>query len=301
MECNRPIIVFGGAGFIGMSLVRQLASRGYTSIVIADIIAPKGDLPNGTDFSLCDIMDSAGVNELIAGTKPQVVFNLAGFANLEGAASSPKRTFQLNVIGNLNLLEASAKSGVELFVYASSAYAMSDRGSFYGISKLTSEKVVEEFNAKHGLDYVILRYGSIYGAADFENNYLFQLVKKAIKSGSIIHEGDGEEVREYVHVDDVSKLSVDLMEDTQTRNAALMLTGSEKMSRRELFEMIREIVGKGRISIDYRDAGYNNHYRLTPYSFQGTSAKKIVANPYYDMGQGILDCVKKVMESGDIE
>jgi len=58
-----------------------------------------------------------------------------------------------------------------------------------------------------------LRYGSIYAAADFDNNYLYQLVQSAIETGSIVHNGDGEELREYVHVKDVSELSVQVMED----------------------------------------------------------------------------------------
>ena len=77
--------------------------------------------------------------------------------------------------GILMYLDESVKSGVELFVYASSAYAMNDKGSFYGISKLTSEKIVEEYHKQYNLNYSILRYGSIYAAVDFDNNYLISI------------------------------------------------------------------------------------------------------------------------------
>jgi len=59
------------------------------------------------------------------------------------------------------------------------------------------------------------------------------------------------------------------------------------MRRKELFEMIQEIIGNSKLEIHYLDDGYStSHYKFTPYSFQGTSAKKITANPHYDMGQG---------------
>ena len=297
MRKEDTILIFGGSGFIGFSLVKKLQEQGYSSIYIGDIKPPKEPLPKGVSYLQCDITDENCVASLFQESNPQVVYNLAGFANLDTAIRFPRTTMELNVLGNINVLDECVKSGVELFVYASSAYAMNDKGSFYGISKLTSEKIVEEYHKQHHLNYSILRYGSIYAAVDFDNNYLFQLVKSAIETETIIHKGDGEELREYVHVKDVSELSVRVMENKDFWNSSLMLTGNERMKRKELFEMIREIIGNNKLEIQYLDEGYSNHYKYTPYSFQGTSAKKITANPHYDMGQGVLECVQKVMET----
>jgi UDP-glucose 4-epimerase len=295
------ILIFGGSGFIGFSLMKKLHEQGYSSIYIGDVKPPKETLPKGVSYVQCDITDERSVAGLFEESSPQVVYNLAGFANLDKAIKFPRTTMELNILGNINVLDESVKSGVELFVYASSAYAMNDKASFYGISKLTSEKIVEEYNKQYKLNYSILRYGSIYAAVDFDNNYLFQLVKSAIETKSIIHKGDGEELREYVHVKDVSELSVKVLENEDLWNAPLMLTGNERMKRSELFEMIKEIIGNNNLEIQYLDDGYSNHYKFTPYSFQGTSAKKITANPHYDMGQGILECVQKVMETRELE
>lgn len=296
MQKDNTILVFGGSGFIGRSLVNALSKKGYCSIYQSDIKPPNGELALGTTFIQCDITDENSVKQLFNDIRPNVVCNLAGFANLDAAIEDPKGTMELNVMGNISLLDASVKFGVELFVYASSAYAMNDKGSFYGISKLASEKIIEEYSKKFDLNYSILRYGSIYGAEDFKNNYLFQLVKSAVETGKIIHSGDGEEFREYIHVSDVSELTMNIIENNELWNNSFMLTGNERMKRKELFEMIREIINIPTLEIQYLNKGYKNHYKLTPYSFQGTSAKKIIANPHFDMGQGILDCVQKVME-----
>ncbi|MAJ37342.1 MAG: UDP-glucose 4-epimerase [Flavobacteriaceae bacterium] len=297
MRKEASILIFGGSGFVGLSLVKKFLEYGYSSIFIGDIKPPAEVLPNDIVYLPCDITDEKSVSSLFKKCSPQVVYNLAGFANLDIAIKYPKTTMKLNVMSNITILDECVKSGVELFVYASSAYAMNDKGSFYGISKLASEKIVEEYYKQYNLDYSILRYGSIYAAEDFDNNYLFRLVKSAIESGTITHKGDGEELREYVHVKDVSELSVRVMENKNLWNSCLMLTGNERMKRRELFEMIREIIGNKNLVIQYLEEGYHNHYKFTPYSYQGTSAKKIIANPHYDMGQGILECVQKVIEA----
>ena len=67
-------------------------------------------------------------------------------------------------MGNINLLEACRLNGkIKRYIYASSAYALSDKGSFYGISKLSSEKITKEYSDKFNLKYTIIRYGSVYG------------------------------------------------------------------------------------------------------------------------------------------
>ena len=140
------------------------------------------------------------------------VYNLAGFANLDIAIKYPLKTIQLNVIGNMHILEQCVKNNISRFIYASSAYAMSNKGSFYGISKLASEKIIEEYLNKYGLPFTILRYGSVYSEKSYDNNYIYNLVYSAVSSGEINHNGDGNELREYIHAADASKLSVDVIE-----------------------------------------------------------------------------------------
>ena len=199
-------------------------------------------------------------------------------------------------MGNLNILEACKNNNIKRFVYASSAYAMSDKGSFYGISKLTSEKLTEEYYKKFGLEFTIVRYGSVYGERDYHNNYIYNLLKTSLQTNEINHSGDGEEIREYIHAADVAKLAVDIIESEAFVNEHLILTGVERMQRKELFEMINEILG-GKLTIKLHKDGYHNHYRTTPYSFHPTRSKKLVANPYIDMGQGLLDCLKDIEEN----
>lgn len=287
----KKVVVFGGLGFLGTYLVEALLNKKY-EVVVADI-QPASPFPN---YVPCDIMQKDQVEAAIT-EDVDIVYNLAGFASLDKAVNFPAETMNLNVMGNMNVLNVCLERNIERFIYASSAYAMSNKGSFYGISKLASEKIVEEYFKRYGLKFTILRYGSVYSERAFENNYIFNLVKEAVQTQRIVHSGDGEEVREYIHASDAAKLSVEVIESDDFINEHVILTGVERMKRRELFLLIKEILND-QVEIVLAKDGYHHHYKFTPYSFQPSKSKKLVANPYVDMGQGILECIRAVYDKG---
>lgn len=284
------VIVFGGSGFLGQYLVNELKNRAY-DVTVADINPLTSS--NENQYINCDILDREKVLSIFTKNSYDIVYNLAGFANLENANRNPYLTINQNVIGNINVLDGAVLSKCSRYVYASSAYAMSNKGSFYGISKLASEKVIEEYHKKQNINFTILRYGSVYSELPFNNNYIYSIVEEAIKTGIIIHGGDGQEIREYIHASDAAKLSVDVIESDSYLNQHIILTGIEKMRRIELFQLIQEILNNG-LEIKINNEGYHDHYKYTPYSFSPLTSKKLLPNPHIDMGQGILECIKNV-------
>jgi len=287
----KKILVFGGFGFLGHYLVHELLNRGY-EVTVADIHKNE-KIESKITYIKCDITSKENVKNVFKSKQFDVVYNLAGFANLDTAIKYPLETIQLNVIGNMHILEQCVKNNVSRFVYASSAYAMSNKGSFYGISKLASEKIVEEYLKKYSLSFTILRYGSVYSERSYDNNYIYNLVKTAVLEGEINHNGDGNELREYIHAADASKLSVDVIESEDFKNLHVILTGNERMKRSDLFNMVKEILND-QVEIKYKNDGYYNHYNFTPYSFEPSVSRKLSANPHIDMGQGLLECVRSV-------
>jgi UDP-glucose 4-epimerase len=287
----KKILVFGGFGFLGHYLVHELLKRGY-KVTIADIHENE-KLESEITYVKCDITIKENVKNVFENKQFDFVYNLAGFANLDTAIKYPIETIQLNIIGNMYILEQCVKNNVSRFVYASSAYAMSNKGSFYGISKLASEKIVEEYLKKYSLPFTILRYGSVYSERSYDNNYIYNLVKSAVLDGEINHNGDGNELREYIHAADASKLSVDVIESEDFKNLHVILTGNERMKRSDLFNMVKEILND-QVEINYKNDGYHNHYNFTPYSFEPSVSRKLSANPHIDMGQGLLECVRSV-------
>ncbi len=290
----KKILVFGGFGFLGYYLSKELNQRGY-NVTVADIQKDK-ELENMVAFVECDITNRLNIKNVFKKNSFDYVYNLAGYANLETANKFPVKTIYSNVIGNMYILEECIKNNIERFIYASSAYATSHKGSFYGISKLSSEKIIEEYSNKYGICFTILRYGSVYSEKKYINNYIYNLVKSAVLNNQIDHEGDGNEVREYIHAADASKLSVDIIESEKYNNMHVILTGTERMKRLELFNMINEILSE-KVKINCTDKGYSSHYKYTPYSFYPSVSKKLIANPHIDLGQGLLECVRSVYDN----
>jgi len=286
----KKAVVFGGSGFLGSYIADELTRRNY-QVVIADI-DKSSYLQDEQKFQRVDILNIDDVYDVISDAS--IVYNFAAMAALEDAIQYPVESININVTGGLNILEACRKSGnIERFVYASSAYALSDAGSFYGISKQTSEKLTEEYYKRYGLKFTVIRYGSLYGERSSHNNYIYNLLKDSILSGELKYKGDGQDIREYIHAADAAKLSVDIIEDEQYENEHIILTGIEKLKRIELLIMISEIMQNKLEIIQVQDSDFG-HYRITPYSFHPTVAKKLVANPYIDLGQGLLECIQKI-------
>ncbi|HQS67290.1 MAG TPA: NAD(P)-dependent oxidoreductase [Sulfuricurvum sp.] len=293
----KKVVIFGGSGFLGSYVADEFTRRGY-EVVIADI-SPSSYLQPTQRFVNINIMEMAEVVEVIKGSS--FVYNFVAIANLDEAIHKPINTFAINVMGNLNILEACRQDeGIERFIYASSAYALSSDGSFYGISKHSSEKLTEEYYKRYGLKYTVIRYGSLYGERASHNNYIYNLLKDALTTRQLEYKGDGEDLREYIHAADAAKLSVDIIEDPQYENEHIILTGIEKLKRLELLIMINEIMNNTLEILQINETNMG-HYKITPYSFHPSVAKKLVANPYIDLGQGLLECIQTIHNELDSE
>ena len=292
----KKAVVFGGSGFVGSHVADELSRRGF-DVLVADL-RESPYLAKGQTFRRCDIMDLDTVKKAVKGAA--VVYNFAGLADIDDSINMPKETMEQNVIGNINVLEACRPDKIERFVYASSAYAFSNKGSFYGISKLASEKIVEEYSRRFGVPFTIIRYGSLYGERADSHNGMYRLLREAIETRAIRHRGDGEEVREYTHAADAAKLSVDIVEDEQFVNQHTILTGFERLRKRDLFRMIQEILND-EVTIAFSDEPWEGHYEVTPYSYHPNMARKLVSNSFIDLGQGLVSCIQKIHDEIETE
>ena len=291
----KTAVVFGGSGFLGSYVADELIKREF-NVIIADILKPKR-LQKKQKFQKIDILNIEDIKSVLKDAS--IVYNFSAIADLDEAKDKAIKAFEVNVLGNLNILE-SCKSvgGVKRFVYASSAYALSNEGSFYGISKQSSEKLTEEYYKKYGLKYTVIRYGSLYGERASRNNYIYKLLKSAILTGELHYKGGEEDLREYIHAVDAAKLSVDILEDSQYENQHIILTGTERLKRIELITMINEIM-QNQLNIKKISDNNIGHYKITPYSYYPTVAKKLVANPFIDLGQGLLNCIQEINKELD--
>jgi UDP-glucose 4-epimerase len=285
------VIVFGGAGFLGSHIAEALTESGY-NVKIFDI-KPSPHLRNGQEMVIGDILDIEAVENAVHDC--DIVYNLAGIADIDECVKRPIDTIRYNILGNATILEAAKNAKIKRFVFSSSVYVYSQTGSFYRSSKQAAESFIENYHRLFGLPYTILRYGSLYGNRADERNSIYRLIKEAIANKKIEYHGTGEEIREYIHVEDAARASVTILSPAY-ENQHLILTGNQTLKYKDLLNMVNEMLG-GDIEIIYNNSKSETHYQVTPYSFNPTIGKKLTSNYYIDMGQGLLNIMSEVYAS----
>jgi len=287
------IIVFGGSGFLGSHVADALSEAGH-EVTIYDI--KKSDyLRHNQQMVVGDILDGKKVDESVKGM--DVIYNFAGIADIDEASKNPVETVKYNILGNTILLESAIRHKVKRFVYASTVYVFSDSGSFYRCSKAACENYIDVYRKQHGLDYTILRYGTLYGTRADARNSVCRFITQAMREKKITYPGDGSEIREYINVLDAAKASVEILSD-EFRNEHVIFTGYYPMKVRELFIMIKEML-KDDIEFEFvpqTSTDPMGHYAITPYTFIPKVGKKYVKHYYTDMGQGLLLCMQEVFD-----
>jgi len=288
-------VVFGGSGFLGSHVADALQEAGWR-VRICDI-ADSPFLAPGQEMEHCDILDPEAVVRAVAGAA--VVYNFAGLADIDESRNKPVDTVKLNVLGNTHILDACRQEAVRRYVFASTVYVYSERGSFYRASKQASERIIEAYQERYGIPYTILRYGSLYGRRADRRNGIWRILHAALTQGEVVYSGSGDEQREYIHVRDAALLSVKALEQ-EFANQHVVLTGPYPCKVRDLMEMVREMLG-GKPAVRFENKPLAGHYTITPYNFLPRVGRKLVGESYTDMGQGLLDCLAEMHEQVNLD
>lgn len=279
------ICVIGGSGFLGSHVADQLSDEGHEVRIYDHKASPW--LRKNQKMFVGDLLNCEKLTKAIKGC--DAVYNFAAIADLNDALNRPIETVQINILGNVQALEICRKEGVHRFLYASTVYVHSREGGFYRCSKLAAEEYVEEYHKLYGLDYTILRYGSLYGPRSDGSNGLFSVIKKALETGKLCYEGSPHAMREYIHVEDAARISVSALEESFL-NQSVVLTGQESMKVKDLLEMIAEILGL-EDSVEFIDGHHPGHYVRTPYADRSRVGRKYIPSMHVDLGQGLLQLV----------
>ena len=284
----KKIVILGGSGFIGFHVAEFLEKKGH-KVTSIDIVDPQNTLEN-ISYITCNLLDKETLKKEIKGH--DIVFNFASIANIEDCAKNPEKAININILGCLNALEASKEAKAERFIQASSVYSQFNKAGIYSMTKMSSESLVKFYNEKYNLNYTIIRFGTLYGPKSGQGNTLLNYIKEAIETNTINYPGTGEELRELIHIFDVSKVSAKII-DKKYENETLMITGIHPYRIQDIFELIKEMLGED-ISINYNNLKKKYHYIKTPYISHKELCKKVAQHDYIDIHQGLLDCIQSI-------
>ncbi len=216
------ILLTGGAGFIGSWVAEKYIENGYEVFIVDNLSTGKEKfIPKDAIFYKVDIRDKENMEKIFKENKFDVVNHHAAQTSVNVSLDNPYEDFLNNVYGSMVLLELSRKYGVSKFIFASTGGAIYGEPlenpvsekmptlpiSPYGFSKMVFEKYLEHYNKKYGINYISLRYGNVYGPRQSpfgEAGVIAIFGHRMLKNEDCYIYGDGEQIRDFVYVEDVA-------------------------------------------------------------------------------------------------
>jgi UDP-glucose 4-epimerase len=254
-------LVTGGAGFIGSHVSERLVRKGHDVVILDDLSGGfTENIPAGCRFVQGSILDHALLGRLFAAERFDYVYHLAAYA-AEGLSHFIKRfNYANNVIGSVNLINASVNYGVKRFVFTSSI-AVYGAGQTpmtedleprpedsYGIAKFAVEQELRASHEMFGLEFVIFRPHNVYGErqniGDRYRNVVGIFMNQLLQGEPMTIFGDGEQDRAFTHIDDVAPLIADAADHPNARNEVFNVGADVPFTVNHLARVVAEAMGR---------------------------------------------------------
>ena len=254
-------LVTGGAGFIGSHVADEAIRLGHRVVVLDDLSGGfEGNVPSKATFIKGSILDHQLIDRLFQRYEFTHVYHLAAYA-AEGLSHFIKRfNYNNNLIGSVNLINASVNYGVKCFVftssiavYGSSQTPMSEQMAplpedSYGIAKLAVESELKVSHEMFGLDYIIFRPHNVYGErqniGDRYRNVVGIFMNQLLKDEPMTIFGDGEQQRAFTHISDVAPVIARSVDVPAARNQLFNIGADVPYTVNNLAKIVAESMGK---------------------------------------------------------
>lgn len=278
------ILILGGSGFIGSHVAEALSKYNH-SVVIYDLKKPEY-LKKKYKFVNGSINNYKKLDKAIKGS--DIIFNFAALADIDIARYEPELTAKVNILGSLNVLNLCKIHKVKVVIHASSIYADSHEGSFYAISKRAVEDYVQEFKIIYDLDYIILRFGSLYGYRADGNNGIQRIVDNLNKKNKIIYRGSKKAQRKYINVVDAAEVCAKIL-DKKYYNKCLNITGKKIIKIDKVLNFLSKKYNINRIT--YLNEKNTSHYNKKPTPYKIRKSEKLIIKKEKKFYESLINLV----------
>lgn len=270
------VLVAGGAGYIGSHCVRQLQAAGHQPVVLDNLVfGHRGALAPGVPFHKGDLGDPAVLERVFAAEAIDLVMHFAAFCYVGESVTDPVKYYRNNVAAPLTLLEVMLRHGIRKFVFSSTCatYGVPDRLPMteelpqrpinpYGQTKLDLENLLKALARSHGLAFAAFRYFNAAGASadgtigedHAPETHLIPLALRAAQGrgpalqifGTDYPTPDGTCLRDYVHVDDLSRAHIAAFDRLATPGTQLFynLGTGRPSSVRAVLAAVERVTGR---------------------------------------------------------
>ena len=284
------ITVLGGSGFLGSHLADFLSKKGYR-VTIFDLHKSKWK-KRGQKMIIGNILDEKKRSKAIKNSS--YVFNFAALANMDNLQDKAEETVKYNILGTVKALKLCKKFKVKKFIHASTIYANTEEGGFYGKSKKAAEHYVEEYFNFYKLKYTILRFGSLYGERAKYDNGIRQILENIYKKKAVIYRGTKNSVRQYIYIKDAITLCYNAI-SKKYDNKYLNITGRKNIKSSKLMNWLSDLYGIPTKKIRYLEN--KGHYDRKPTLFKPRTGKYIYAKKPTSFEKKIKEYAKTIIKN----
>lgn len=261
------IVVTGGAGFIASHVVDAYIEHGHDVAVIDNLSrGSQVNLNPAARFYLGDVQDENFINSVFEKERPEVVNHHAAQMDVRRGVREPIFDASVNILGSINILQAAVACKTKRIIYVSTAGAaygepkqLPVRESCeinpitpYGISKHTVEHYLFTYRVLYGLDYIVLRYGNVYGPRQSSQGEagVFAIFFEQMLAGvqPVIY-GDGGKIRDYVFIGDVARANVLALE--YGTGEIFNIAGGIETTDQQVFDIVRNLAGRPEVKPKY--------------------------------------------------
>lgn len=265
---SATVLVSGGAGFIGSHVVELLLKKNY-HVIVVDTQKPNksyfflNNLDKKVDYQCLDITHQKDIHTLFTSQRPHYIIHLAALSTVEEAYKNPRRAFQTNIMGTVNILEACRSvSDIKRILVASSDKAYGKTKKIYtetsplkgdhpyDVSKSSEDLIAQTYYKTYGLPVIVTRFGNVYGEGDLHFDRIIPGICKAVITGRpLVIRSDGTYVRDYVYVKDVAFGYIFLIEKSEELKGEAFNFSSN--DTRSVLELVRNAQHILKIKIPY--------------------------------------------------
>lgn len=297
------ILVTGGAGFIGSSLLRQLAKYNERLVCVDKFsYASKQDnVPDNVEIYMADLADEEAVRYLFDQETFTDIFHLAAESHVDNSIKDCKPFIQSNVIGTVNLLQLALEKEVERFMHISTdeVFGSISEGSFneqsryeprnpYSASKAASDHFVNAYNKTYGLPTIITNCSNNYGPRQHREKMIPKIISSVKNNEPIPVYGDGKQIRDWIYVEDHCDALIELW-NHGTVGDRYNIGGECEMRNIDLVNYILQLMNRPDHPIEFVNDRPGHDLRYS------TSNKKIMTeidwSPKTDIATGLLKTI----------
>lgn len=258
----KTALVTGGAGFIGHHLAHALVERGVKTRVLDDLsrgsVARLRDIASRITFIEGSILDATRLQQAVEGV--DVIFHHGAWASVPQSVEMPLEYHEIDATGTLKVLEAARAAGVRRVVYAASSSAYGDQPQLpkkedqlpspispYAVAKYVGEHYMTVYAVLHGMQTISLRYFNVFGAhQDPKSLYgaaIPAIVSRVVKGISPTIYGDGEQTRDFCHIDNVVQANLLAAQTPGLKGQVINVACGQRVSVNDIVRLANRFLG----------------------------------------------------------